>query len=96
VKLEHPEFDLLPSEYFRRQIYSCFWFEKGPSFEAALELYPDNMMWETDFPHPTSMSPGPATLAVAPSEYATEALQNVSADIVKKALHSNAARVYGF
>lgn len=95
VKLEHPEFDLLPSEYFRRQIYSCFWFEKGPSFEAALELYPDNMMWETDFPHPTSMSPGPATLAIPPSEYATEALQNVSADIAEKALHSNAARVYG-
>jgi uncharacterized protein len=95
VKLEHPEFDLLPSEYFRRQIYSCFWFEKGPSFEAALELYPDNMMWETDFPHPTSMSPGPATLAVPPSEYATEALQNLSADIAEKALHSNAARVYG-
>jgi len=95
VKLEHPEFDLLPSEYFRRQIYSCFWFEQGPSFEAALELYPDNMMWETDFPHPTSMSPGPATLAVAPSQYATEALQNVSADIAKKVLHSNAARVYG-
>ena len=24
---EHPEYDLLPSEYFRRQIYGCFWFE---------------------------------------------------------------------
>ena len=32
VRLEHPEYDLLPSEYFRRQIYGCFWFER----ESAL------------------------------------------------------------
>ena len=28
VRDEHPEYDLLPSEYFRRQIYGCFWFEQ--------------------------------------------------------------------
>ena len=28
VRDEHPEYDLLPSEYFRRQIYGCFWFEE--------------------------------------------------------------------
>ena len=27
VVKEHPELELLPSEYFARQIYSCFWFE---------------------------------------------------------------------
>ena len=27
--LEHSEFDLLPSEYFRRQVYACFWFEQA-------------------------------------------------------------------
>ncbi|HEX7095366.1 MAG TPA: amidohydrolase family protein, partial [Acidimicrobiales bacterium] len=26
IRDEHPEYDLLPSEYFRRQIYGCFWF----------------------------------------------------------------------
>jgi predicted TIM-barrel fold metal-dependent hydrolase len=66
--LEHPEFDLLPSEYFRRQIYGCFWFEKS-SAETALRLYPDNILYETDFPHPTSMSPGPSMpYAVVPKE----------------------------
>jgi predicted TIM-barrel fold metal-dependent hydrolase len=94
VALEHPEYDLLPSEYFRRQIYACFWFERGPMFEAALQLYPDNMMWETDYPHPTSQSPGPATPALPPRKYAAEALQNMSDDIVGKVLHGNAARVY--
>lgn len=94
VALEHPEYDLLPSEYFRRQMYACFWFERGPMFEAALKLYPDNVMWETDFPHPTSQSPGPATPALAPREYAAEALKNMPDDIVGKVLHGNAARVY--
>jgi predicted TIM-barrel fold metal-dependent hydrolase len=85
---------MLPSEYFRRQIYACFWFERGPSFEAALHSYPDNMMWETDFPHPTSQSPGPATPALAPRDYAAQALKNMPDDIIGKVLHGNAARVY--
>ena len=28
VHKEHPDYDLLPSEYFRRQIYGSFWFER--------------------------------------------------------------------
>ena len=56
---------LLPSEYFRRQVYSMFWFEK-----ESLELLPkyqDNVMFETDFPHPTSLSRGrPAPLRRPP------------------------------
>ena len=28
VPQEHPEYDLLPSEYFMRQMYGCFWFER--------------------------------------------------------------------
>jgi len=36
TRREHPEYDLLPSEYFKRQIYGCFWFEcKG--LESALD-----------------------------------------------------------
>ncbi len=93
VGLEHPEYDLLPSEYFRRQIYGCFWFERDMIGRAA-ELFPDNFMYETDFPHPTSMSPGPATVAVRPQEYAETALQGLSDELVGKLLHDNAARVY--
>src|SRR5437762_714815 len=37
---EHPEFDLLPSEYFKRQLYACFWFERGAALRAQLELQP--------------------------------------------------------
>ena len=41
---EHPERDLLPSEYFRRQVYGCFWFEKQAA-RNVLETYPDNWMF---------------------------------------------------
>ena len=93
VRDEHPEYDLLPSEYFKRQVYACFWFERE-AMGHAIELYPDNMLYETDFPHPTSMSPGPQTPAVPPREYAADALGGMSRDVVQKVLHDNAARVY--
>ena len=68
VAQEHPEWDLLPSEYFERQIYGSFWFERE-SARAALERFPSNLMWETDYPHPTSMHPTPGTPAQRPGEY---------------------------
>jgi uncharacterized protein len=94
VAEEHPEYDLLPSEYFRRQIHGCFWFERefvGP----ALLAYPDNMLFETDFPHPTCQHPGPATPAVEPRRYADEALGALPDAVLAKVLHDNAARLYG-
>ena len=93
VAAEHPEYELLPSEYFRRQIYACFWFERE-MIPAALSLYPDNLLYETDFPHPTSMSPGPATPAQPPREYANSLFSGMDSHIVSKVLHDNAARVY--
>jgi predicted TIM-barrel fold metal-dependent hydrolase len=93
VAIEHPEYDLLPSEYFRRQVYACFWFERDMIGRAA-ELYPDNLMYETDFPHPTSMSPGPATIAKHPREYVAEALGTLPRETIGRLLHDNAARVY--
>jgi predicted TIM-barrel fold metal-dependent hydrolase len=48
-----------PSEYFKRQMHVCYWFEED-SFRAALgTLGPDNIMFETDFPHPTCLYPDP-------------------------------------
>jgi predicted TIM-barrel fold metal-dependent hydrolase len=91
---EHPEFNMLPSEFFQRQVYACFWFERAVLGVTA-QMYPDNLMYETDFPHPTSMSPGPATIAQRPREYAAQALQGLSKELVGKLLHGNAARVYG-
>jgi predicted TIM-barrel fold metal-dependent hydrolase len=50
-----------PSEYFRSNIYATFWFENNRNklpdlIEAVGE---DNILFETDFPHPTCMYPSP-------------------------------------
>ena len=59
VPQEHPEYDLLPSEYFKRQMYGCFWFENDTVKAAIEQMGPGCFMYESDFPHPTSMAPGP-------------------------------------
>jgi predicted TIM-barrel fold metal-dependent hydrolase len=94
VPQEHPEYELLPSEYFKRQIYGCFWFERGAARAAVDQLGPDNFMYETDYPHPTSMSPGPASVAVSPMEYITGELGGLPRETVKKLVHDNAVRLY--
>jgi len=94
VPEEHPEYDLLPSEYFRRQMYGCFWFE-GPTVKAAIDHYgPDWILYESDFPHPTSMAPGPATAARQPREYIADVLGDLPDDVLRKILHGNAAALY--
>jgi predicted TIM-barrel fold metal-dependent hydrolase len=94
VHLEHPEYELLPSEFFQRQIYGCFWFEDTTAKAALDILGPDNILYETDFPHPTSMSPGPASGAVRPDDYLEQTFADTSEDVLRKILHDNAARIY--
>jgi predicted TIM-barrel fold metal-dependent hydrolase len=48
---------LLPSEYYRRQFYSCFWFERSGLRTAIEVLGPETVLFETDFPHPTCLYP---------------------------------------
>jgi predicted TIM-barrel fold metal-dependent hydrolase len=83
---------LMPSEYFRRQVYGMFWFES--QVLEVLPRYQDNIMFETDFPHPTCLYPGPATISPSPAEVIDRATGIVGDDIMRKVLHDNAARVY--
>ncbi|HEB88092.1 MAG TPA: amidohydrolase [Deltaproteobacteria bacterium] len=94
VTKEHPDWDLLPSEYFRRQIYGSFWFEEA-GLKHAIELYPDNILYETDYPHPTCMAPGPASAGTHPRLYAEKALSDLPEEHVARVLHDSAARLYG-
>jgi uncharacterized protein len=83
---------MLPSEYFFRQVYAMFWHE-----HSSLELlykYQDNVMFESDFPHPTSLSPGPASTAPSPSEIIRRDTAIVGEEIMRKVLQDNAVRVY--
>jgi predicted TIM-barrel fold metal-dependent hydrolase len=88
---EYPD-ALLPSEYFHRQVYGTFWFETETL--PLLELYADNMMFETDYPHPTSMSPGPYSAADLPSSHVEKHFGVLTPDTRRKVLHDNAAALY--
>jgi predicted TIM-barrel fold metal-dependent hydrolase len=92
ARSERPDW-LLPSEYFARQIYATFWFERDVS--RQLHLYQDNLMFSSDFPHPTSLSPGEGTTAVDPTETARRNLADLDPAALRKVLHDNAARLYG-
>lgn len=94
VHKEHPNYELLPSEYFKRQIYGCFWFEQDSARSAIEQLGADNVLYETDYPHPTSMSPGPASDAVRPDDYLRRNFAHLSEVDARKILHDNAAALY--
>lgn len=84
---------LLPSEYFRRQCFATYWFER--STLDHLPLYPDNFMFSTDFPHGTSLSPGPCGgTTLTPAEYAAAGHSVLDPATRTKALSGNAAAIY--
>jgi uncharacterized protein len=50
-----------PSEYFRSNLYATFWFERnGGQLQQLVDAVgEDNILFETDFPHPTCLYPNP-------------------------------------
>jgi predicted TIM-barrel fold metal-dependent hydrolase len=93
ARRDHPD-RLMPSEYFRRQVYGSFWFERDLVREA-IRLYPDNIMFESDYPHPTSLSPGPCSTSLIARDMADVALEGLAPTEIAKVLHGTAARIYG-
>jgi len=77
---------LRPREYFRRQIYASYWFESDVK-TAIDKLGEDNIMFETDFPHPTCLYP-------SIREQVQKTLGGLDARIQQKVLYATAARVY--
>jgi hypothetical protein len=82
-----------PSTYFKRQVHGMFWFEDECVLRIA-DLFPDNIMFETDFPHPTSLVPGPASSAPPPASVANKIVDRLGPELGRKVLFSNAARLY--
>ena len=76
-----------PVEYFRDQMFASFWFEKLAPQKMLDIIGPDNVMFETDFPHPTSLYPDPQA-------HITEALGGLDKATVRKVLQGNAERCY--
>jgi predicted TIM-barrel fold metal-dependent hydrolase len=76
-----------PSEYFKRQIYACFWFERSAPLKLIDEVGEDNVLFETDFPHPTCNYPDA-------KGYLVEVTKDWSETRRRKILQDNAARLY--
>lgn len=85
---------LLPSEYFRRQIYSTYWFEQTTL--PLLEVLPDNTMFETDMPHPTSLTPGAGSASPPAHELVSASIDRFGEDLMRKVLFENAAKLYHY
>jgi predicted TIM-barrel fold metal-dependent hydrolase len=77
-----------PTEYFKDHIYVSFWFEKvGPS-KLIEDIGVNNVLVETDVPHPTCIYPGGrARLA--------SALAGLDPHTRRRVLQDNAAELYG-
>lgn len=76
-----------PREVFRRQIYATSWFERDNLINSVRTLGVDNVMWETDFPHPTCLYPD--TL-----EYVAPAIEAMTSEERGKVFGGNAVRLY--
>jgi predicted TIM-barrel fold metal-dependent hydrolase len=84
---------LLPSEYLYRQVYGMFWFERE-AVRSVIDQLADNLMFETDFPHATSLSPGPASESPSPRDVVEAALGDMPDEVVGKVLQHTATRLY--
>jgi predicted TIM-barrel fold metal-dependent hydrolase len=78
---------LKPSEYFRRQIYATTWFEHRDLSAVIAAVGEDNVMFETDYPHPTCLYPSPL-------ETAAENMKTLAPATRRKILGENAAKLY--
>ena len=76
-----------PIEYFRDQMFASYWFERVAPQKMLDIIGPDNVMFETDFPHPTSLYPDPQA-------HITASLGGVDKVTLRKVLQDNAVRCY--
>lgn len=84
---ELAELSLLPSEYFKRQFYGCFWFERSTIKPTIDYLGSQSVMFETDFPHPTCLYPrDDASLHAA--------LEGLTVEDIRAIMQDNAAELY--
>jgi uncharacterized protein len=78
-----------PSEFFASNWYATFWFEEnGGDLQGLIDkVGEDNVLFETDFPHPTCMYPNPL-------ETVEERMSALRPSTRRKVLGDNAAALY--
>jgi predicted TIM-barrel fold metal-dependent hydrolase len=81
------QYDIPLFELFQRQVYACTWFDKRLLPESARLLGIDNVLYETDFPHPTCVYPDPI-------KFVAEVAEGFTPEERSKVFGENAARLY--
>jgi predicted TIM-barrel fold metal-dependent hydrolase len=76
-----------PSEYFRDHLYVMFWFEKVAPEKLIEDVGVNNVLVETDIPHPTCLYPGPR-------EHFARVTAELDPHITRRILQDNAAELY--
>ena len=79
----------LPSQYYFDNWYVTFWFETGRGNLQGLidAVGEDNVLFETDFPHPTSLHPNPL-------EVVGDKVSSLREETQRKVMGANAAALY--
>jgi predicted TIM-barrel fold metal-dependent hydrolase len=86
---ERPDFEMLPSEYFKKHVYTCYWFEKYAPNRMLDVIGYDRVLFETDFPHPTSLYPAASVKA-----HVARGLADQTPEVRRRVLSLNAAELY--
>src|SRR5262249_24972324 len=76
-----------PLEYFREHIYVMFWFEQSAPAKLIEDVGVDNVLVESDFPHPACYYPGLR-------EHLADVLGDLDRSVVRRAVQDNAAELY--
>ena len=76
-----------PWDYFKQNFWVTYWFEKVGPLKLLDVLGVDKVLFETDFPHPTSLYPGV-------QDHIMETLGGYTHDGRKRVLERNAAELY--
>lgn len=76
-----------PSEYFRDHLFVMFWFERSAPAKLVEDVGANNILVETDLPHPTCLWP-------TPKEHFFKVLENVDDHAKRRILQDNAAEIY--
>jgi predicted TIM-barrel fold metal-dependent hydrolase len=83
------ELSRMPSEYFKDHWFATFWFERNQGDVQRLidSVGENNVLFETDFPHPTCLYP-------APLDSIEEKMLTLRPETRRKILGENAAKLY--
>jgi predicted TIM-barrel fold metal-dependent hydrolase len=84
---DRAKMSLSPTEYFRRQIYATMWFERTNLPQLVAAVGEDNILFETDYPHPTCLYPNPVQSAL-------DNMRELSPTAREKILGKNAVELY--